>query len=327
MSNEIVKASVPAHLQKYVHDKPNVKQMGHIDSSDIGINMIKLGHAQNKECKRAGWGVTGQEPQVPVGSMFLSRDGKIIPPGTNFIPLLRTVKYIKWTGKPGQDGRIDFSTDDENDARIKAIKGLEFRKDSNSGENLPPLVTKYINFYIMIQGVELPILLSFKRTAIPDGKALTSSLIMATQGNLLDYFCLVFTFNQPKIVRDGDQDWFGFSITPAGFTPPQAIEKAEKMCRLAESLSEITSPAEFEGEEPVKHTQAANEPTQATQQILQGAAVVIPQQQQQQAAPPAPPALLPPAMTNATPPPPLQTAPNAAPAAMPAVAGGVEKMW
>jgi hypothetical protein len=323
MSNDLAKAALPAHLQKYMSEKPNAEDMGHLDSSDIGINMIKLGHVQNKECKRAGWGVTGQEPQIPVGSMFLSRDGKIIPPNTHFIPLIRTVKYIKWIGKPGQDGRIDFTTDNEDDERIKSINGLSFRKDPNSGENLAPLVTKYINFYIMIQGVELPILLSFKRTAIPDGKWLTSNIIMATDGNRLKPFTLVYRFNAPKVVRDGEQDWFGFSMTPAGFTPPEAIDKAAKMYELARALSALTTPAEFEGEEAPAETKAAASMPVVPPTTIQGNATVV----QPQAPAPAPAQVVhAPASTVATTPPVQQQQAVGIGAAAPA-ASGIQPMW
>lgn len=244
-----VQAQVPEYLQKYVYDKPNMKQVGKLDSSDIGINMLKVTQSNSKEVKRPGWGITGQEPQLPMGTMFLSRDGKIVTPGTPFIPLLRSVKYIKWKGKQPGEG-MDFMTDDENDARIQRIDGLAFLKDPQTGDTIAPLVTKYVSFYIMVAGCELPVLMSFKRTSMPEGRWLTQNCVMGTGGNMMPFFTLCFKFNIPKTIRDGSNDWWALSMAPNGKTPPEVCEKAERMARMAEALNELVTGEALEGEMP-----------------------------------------------------------------------------
>lgn len=288
-----LKQELPAHLQKYVYNQPNTKQAGKLDSSDIGINMLKVVQSNSIQHKRAGWGITGTEPILPQATMFLSRDAKIITPDTPFIPLLRSVKYIKWKGKQPGEG-MDFMTDDENDPRIKAINGLAFIKDPQTGDNIAPPVTKYVSFYIMIAGCDLPVLMSFKRTSMPEGRWLTQSCVMGTGGNMMPFFTLCFKFNQPKTIRDGNNDWYALSMNPNGKTPPQIIEKAEKMATMAEALNDLVTGDALEGNDaaPVV-SNAATVPAQHPQQQQQvpahnGPTITVPAQQQQptQFAPP-----------------------------------------
>lgn len=324
MSNELA-PQVPEYLKKYQQPTANHEDFGEIDSSDLGINMLKIGQDNSRECKKAGWGVTGQEPQIPQKSIFLSKDGKIIAPGTGFIPLIRTVKYIHWIGKPG-DGRIDFMCDDKNDERIVKIDGLAFKKDPNSGETIAPPVVKYINFYVMLQGYELPVLLSFKRTSIPDGKWLTQSTMMATQQNgNIPMHMLVYLLGEPKTVVDGKMEWYAMTFKPAGFTPDEVAPKAKKMADFARNLTKLFSAKEYEaierGDTPdglksahVDTTVQAPPPQQPVQQ---------PPVMQQQVIPPA-------AAQFGTPPAPVVAAPQvqqAAPIQQPAPAAPAVKLW
>jgi hypothetical protein len=304
MSNEIVQAqAVPEYLKKYQQPTANHEDFGEIDSSDLGINMLKIGQSNSRECKKVGWGITGQEPQIAQGSMFLSKDGKIVHDGTCFIPLVRTVKYIHWIGKPG-DGRIDFMCDDKNDERITKIDGLAFKKDPNTGDVIAPPVVKYINFYIMLQGFELPILLSFKRTSIPDGKWLTQSTMMATQQNgNIPMHMLVYKIGKPKTVVDGANDWFAFTFQPNGFTPEEAIPKAKKMTEFARNLTRLFSAKEYEAIERGETENLKSAHPDTTVQAPTQAAPV--QQQPQQTMSNVPPA----AAQFGTPPAPVVTAP------------------
>ena len=280
MSTELQQqaASLPEHIRQYLSPTPIMDQMGHVDQSDIGINMIKLAQDTSKETKKVGWGPTGQEPMVPKGSMFLKNDGKILSPGTLFVPLLRTVKYIKWIGKPGQ-GQMEFMCDTDTDPRIG--DGLQFKKDRNTGEVAAPEVTKYVNFYVLLQGQDMPVLISFKRTSSPTGKALTQALVNCTQANRLPYFTFMFTLGTPKIVRDGSLEWYDFTFAPAGYTPSEAIDKAKKMSEMAKALAQMTTAQDFEGEP----TRAAEETMQQTPAqhpnagiVIQGNATVMPPQ-------------------------------------------------
>lgn len=251
MSNEIVpqpQSNLPAYMQKHMITDPNQDEFGLMEPSDIGLNMIKVAQSNSREAKQAGWGFTGQEPQIPVGTMFLSKEGKIIQPGTYFVPLIRTVKYIHWIGPKGQ-GRIDFMCDRPDDPRIVKIDGLAFKEDPHDGARKAPIVTKYINFYVLIPGQELPVLMSFKRTSIPDGRWLTNSTRMATIANKVHMYGLLYKFGQAKKVVDGNNDWFALTFQPAGITPEEGIEKAAKMAAFAKDLAQLASAKDYEAME------------------------------------------------------------------------------
>jgi hypothetical protein len=329
MSNELA-PQVPEYLKKYQQPTANHEDFGEIDSSDLGINMLKICQSNSREGKKAGWGITGQEPQIPQKSIFLSKDGKIIPPGTGFIPLIRTVKYIHWIGKPG-DGRIDFMCDDKNDKRITDIDGLAFKKDPNSGDTIAPPVVKYINFYVMLQGYELPVLLSFKRTSIPDGKWLTQSTMMATQQNgNIPMHMLVYLLGMPKTVVDGANDWFAMTFQPAGFTPDEVAPKAKKMADFARNLTRLFSAKEYEAIERGDTEVGGLKSAQPVDTSVQAPAA--PAAQQQQTPPPMQQQVIPPAAAQfGTPPAPVVTAPAApqqqAPVQQQAPAPTVSKLW
>lgn len=263
MSNEL--ATVPQYLMSLV--KPNIdkSQFGQLESQDFGLSFVKMVY-QNSKPAMQGWGPTGQEAAYPLGTMYLSRSFEKVEVGTSFIPLYRNVKYIHWDGKPG-DGKLIFMTDNKNDERItkfakdqktgRWINGLAFTKDSNTGVSIPPPVTTCINFYVMMPGVELPVVLSFKRTSTNDGHKLTQDIMVACKASegYLPMYALRYKFGPVQVVRDGSQMWYKFSWIPAGFTPSEVIPKAAQMAETARALSEMSSAAEFTGEIEAEETE------------------------------------------------------------------------
>src|SRR6185436_17818375 len=101
MSNELATApaELPEHLKKYYSGTGDHRQdFGDLSAAAFGTSFLKLVHQMSREAK-PNWG-GNNEPAIPVGTMFLYRNRKIIPPNTPFIPLLRRTTYIKWIGKP-----------------------------------------------------------------------------------------------------------------------------------------------------------------------------------------------------------------------------------
>lgn len=294
--------NLPAHLTKYMSEEQH-DDLGALTPADFGIGFIKIGHGQSREAKPGPNG----EAAVPPGVMFISRDRTLVPEGTPFIPLCRSVTYIKWEGRPG-DGHMEFSTRDPEDKRIKAIKGLDFTKDPRTGKNLAPLVTTYVNFYVMLKGCEEPLLLSFHRTSIPIGRKLTQELFRSTKNNRLKLFTTLFTLNKPIPKRDGSNEWHQFNPVFAMYTPPEAIEAAERMYDLAIALRDASSGAEFTTIEDEPEDDDAPSTIQAEARVIHTPA---PQQLQ-----------TPPPMQNVTPP---QTQQQQAPAPHVAAPGG--KLW
>jgi hypothetical protein len=241
MSNSII-PSLPAHLQKYVTESASHQnEMGVLKPSDFGINIIKVCQSQSREARPGSAG----EPALPLGTMFLSRDRKVIPIGTPVIPLLRTVRYIKWNGRPGE-GKMEFSTDNPNDARIKACDGLAWKQDQRTGKTLKPLVTEYCNFYVLCRECpDEPLLLSFSRTSASLGRKLTQDIIKATRGNKMPMRGLVYTLQTPRIERDAANEWYQINVVAGGFAPAEAESRANEMFELACALRDASTGAEF----------------------------------------------------------------------------------
>jgi len=241
MSNSIVQQeaqplAVPDYIKALVTTGQHKSDFGTIDNSDIGVGFLKLVSVQSKEFK-PNWGGRNEQP-LPLNTMFLSRDHKIIPPGTPFIPLIRKVTYIYWEGRPG-NGRMIFSTDDANDPRIVKIKGLEFRKDERTGKQSPPLVTRYTNYYIITPfNPDEPVVMSFYRTSLTIGRRFTQDLIRATHGGDLPLYALTYTLGVPFVKRDGQNEWPQLNIEPCGFTDPKIIDKAKKGAEAAHFLAQ-----------------------------------------------------------------------------------------
>lgn len=239
--NPLAKQELPAHLQKYYREDSRYDdQLGQLDRADLGISFVKLVHGSSKEATK-GWGQTGAEPAMPIGTMFISGSHRIIAPDTEFIPLIRTVSYIHWEGRPG-DGRILFMANDKNDPRILKIDGLTFKKDPNTGDTIPPPVTTYVNFWILTKfNMEEPIILSFYRTALPLGRDLTRNVMRATKGNKLPLFALKYKLKEPRIVVDGDNRWPQFVIESAGYVDkPDLAAHAEKLAKTAAELNNMS---------------------------------------------------------------------------------------
>lgn len=293
MSNLVKVEGLPEYLQPMVNESGEHQEaFGHLKPADFGIGFIKLAQQMSRELKPGQNG----EPGVTLGSMFISRDRTNIPPGTPFIPLYRKVTYIRWLGRPG-DGRMDFSTDRENDPRIVKIDGLSFKKNARTGETEPPLVTTYYNFYVWSKICESePLILSFYRTGTKLGRKFTQDLFRATKAAKLPLYSTLFTLGQPTIERDGAQEWYQFAIQPAGFTPEKLLAKAAEMFDLAKTLANASSGMEFSS---LEDSEASNTSTptgpaiDATASILEPAPTAaapatnapVPQQQQQAAAP------------------------------------------
>ena len=188
-------------------------------------------------------------------------------------------------------------TKNKNDQRIRDIHGLEFRTDPNSGERLSPIVTTYINFYVMLAGhADMPILLSFKRTGIPDARRLTQDLMMAMRGGELPIYALMHKFKQPKEVRDGQMFWHLFAWEGAGYTPEEHLPKAQKLSEMSKELSEFSSERIVEEierqDESVRTTEAQTIDARPSRVTIPSAPVTP----IQPAAPPTAPIVAPPAI-------------------------------
>jgi hypothetical protein len=271
MSNLVKIEGVPDYLQPLINESgENQEAFGALKPADFGIGFVKLVQQMSREVKPGPNG----EPGLPLGKMFVSRDRSIILSGTPFIPLYRKVSYIRWLGKPG-DGKMDFATDREDDPRIRKIDGLSFRKNPQTGESEPPLVTTYVNFYLWSKAFEAePLILSFYRTGTQVGRRLTQDLFRATKGAKLPLYSLMFKFGEPTITRDGQLEWYQFNVVPNGYTPEKLMPKAAEMFDLAKTLATASTGVEFSALEDSEASRLST-PT-GPSPVLEGNAIMEP---------------------------------------------------
>lgn len=229
-------AQLPQHILAEYSQHGNNEAMGELLPSDLGIPFVKMVHGTSKEAK-PNWGGNNEQPMVQ-GTMFLSDTHQIVPVGTPFIVLCRRVSYIKWIGRPN-DGKMEFTTLDPNDRRIKACDGLAFRKDPNNPAiTLPPLVTTYYNFYVLTPlNMMTPYVLSFYRTSMPRGRELVRAIFTGTNGNKAKPYVLKFKFGTPHWEQDGDQSWPQFTFQADGVPAEPTLKIAKEMYPVAHMMA------------------------------------------------------------------------------------------
>ena len=211
---------------------------GDVTIADIGLSFIKLIHGMSKEAK-PGWDGPESKALAP-GTMLLSRQKKILPVGTIFVPLLRSTRYIKWEGRPG-DGRMIDVCESANDPKIQRDNGLAWIRDE-AGDLVPPSWTKYVNFWcITPHNPQEPAILSFYRTSLPVAKRLTSELLRLTNVWSLPLFLFKFEFRTPRWAQKGNNSWPQIEFAYQGPVKQEGLTKTENAYKIAQALFQATS--------------------------------------------------------------------------------------
>ena len=233
----------PKYLQDLYIPRGYAQDAGPLTPGDIGTNFVKLVQGMSKQAL-PGWGPDRNEQPLPLGTMFLTRDTKIIPPETLVFPLLRTVKFLRWEGKPGE-GKLIGTADRRDDERILRENGLQFRRDQD-GKTVPPLWTEYINIYVASQVCKgEPIVLSFYRTSRPVGRKWVQLLLRNTLGFSLPLYTHKYKLGTPCLERSGTQTWYQFVIKPDGFTPENYLLKLKQLYQDAVAMHQASQGTEY----------------------------------------------------------------------------------
>lgn len=297
--------------------KPHLDDFGQLRPQDFGFSFVKFVY-QGSRSGTNQWGTlqapNAQQPQMPgFGTMYLSRNGFVIPPGTPFVPLLRRPRYIRWRDQKPGAGML-YMTHDPEDARVIKERGLEWRPDPTDPtgkKQLPPLVTAYINFYCFVPvAPDAPVILSFHKTGYVDGKKFTQDLFALAQGGELPMYSQKFAFNTPQMIDDGKNKWFRFTFIPQGQVRADFLPTLKKMHDDAKAIDAILTGAEFSGVEDAEE-ETPTTPSQPTPPQTPNALETAPNT-------PAPALIIPAAPTPAAPTaPPQQTTIANAPATTP----------
>jgi len=239
MSNEIIlpgkePLAVPEHLKDYLDvSRKYIQDVGDVAVSDVGLNFLKLVHGMSKEAA-PGWNGAESQP-LPQGTMLLSRDQKILPPGSVVLPLIRQTRYIKWEGRPGNGVMLDQS-DSASDPKITKENGLSWGRDE-ANKTIPPKWTKYVNFWVISKfNQDEPAILSFYRTSLNVARNWTSELMRLTKGWQYPLWLFRFKLLEPRWVNDGKNKWPQFNIAFDGFVQKDKLPNVEKAYQTARAL-------------------------------------------------------------------------------------------
>jgi len=243
-SNLALPDNAPAYLEHYLKPaEENASLFGKMDAADIGTTFLKLVHQSSREAI-AGWDDEKKAPAIPFGTMFLSRDHAIIPPDTTIVLLLRTKRFIKWEGKPGE-GKVVATANERTDPQIVNENGLAFGSNKNTGETIKPAWTEYTNFYLAMQQCKEPVMLSFYRTSLPEGRKLTQTLMRASSGFKLPPYVLKFKLRTPTTETRGMNTWPKMNVQPDGFVAEELLGHLKKLFNAACIMHTASTGSEY----------------------------------------------------------------------------------
>jgi hypothetical protein len=281
----------PAYIQAlYDPEVSHMKDFGHLEPADFGLSFLKIVQGTEKH-GRPGWGPTGVEQAMIQGTYIIDKTHQVLPVGTEFIPLLRSVSYMKGRTENLDDG-IEFITSNKDDPRIVACNGLEWREDPRTKARIPPLVTAMVKFYVVTRfNMEEPAVLSFQRTGTPVGRQLTKDISNATKHKgkpmALPMYICKFQLVAPKLTSEGKLSWFNHSYQPAGFVKESFLPHLKKLYEFAQVLDDASKTVNSPSDRRVMAQGLEGSGTPVESQPLPGQA---PEAPPPAAAPQAPPA-------------------------------------
>lgn len=152
--------------------------------------------------------------------------------GVPFIPILRGKKWIRFNaqekGKPGWDENYEqgakiWESRDRRDPRVVA----EGKWD---GDN-PPLATEIIEFLVLVEGEDTPLVLGFSRTSFGAGKTLTSMAQFAkrTDGTDADLFEVSYRLRAQEKKNNQGHCWYQFAVGRIGSVSGEALARARAL--------------------------------------------------------------------------------------------------
>lgn len=146
-----------------------------------------------------------------------------------FIPIFKFTNWIRFNPRNTKDqnydpaygpGDIMWRSKDPLDPRV--ITESKFGEDGSN-----PLATKFLNFFSMFPGVDMPVIVSFSKTSFKAGKRLLSLAQFATKdGKPIDMFEKKYKLSVKQEVNDAKQVYFVLAVDPDVFVDDDSYEKA-----------------------------------------------------------------------------------------------------
>lgn len=206
-----------------------------ITQDDLLIPRAKLLQALSPEITE---GVEGLKPGDIINSLTRQKLGDI------FIPIFYFTQWIRFNPRnekaPGYDasyglGDIIYRTNNPHDERLKV--------DGVWQDDRPPLATKFMSFFSVFEGLDMPIVVSFSKTSMRAGKSLLS---LAKFSNS-DMWSRKYTLKSKKTQSDKGT-YFTLDVAMAGLTGEDDLKRCEAFYRSFREKS-LQVHVEAEGEQ------------------------------------------------------------------------------
>lgn len=203
---------------------------GEDDADDLIIPRIKVAQALTPEVK---------DKKVDIGDIFNSLTMEVLT-DKNFIPICKFNNHIYWRPRNEGGGIVCRAADGKvgtwEDGSVKycnQCRKCEF-DNTKQGRDAIPVCTKYINFLGFFEGEYMPIILSFSKTNMQEGKKMYSMAKVARQ-NIWNFKYQLKSIERHK----GGNDWF--VIDPIGAGPTTEEDRAVAMELFNQFAASITT--------------------------------------------------------------------------------------
>lgn len=193
---------------------------GEDDAEDMLIPRIKVAQALSPEVK---------DGTVKIGSIFNSLTTEDLT-GKTFIPVCKFNNHVYWRDRRDGGGIIcrsaDGKTGQYEDGRVlhcAQCRKCEF-DNTKKGRDAIPVCTKYINFLGFFEGEYMPIILSFSKTNMAEGKKMYS-MAKVTRQHIWNFG---YTLASVERHKNGN-DWFVIDPRNAGQTSDETRAIAKEL--------------------------------------------------------------------------------------------------
>lgn len=193
---------------------------GEDDAEDIIIPRIKVAQALSPEVK---------EGSVKIGAIFNSLTTDDLTDKV-FVPVCKFNNNVWWRDRAEGGGIICRSADgrtgqheDGTTLYCAQCRKCEF-DNTKQGRAAIPVCTKYINFLGFFEGEFMPIILSFSKTNMAEGKKMYS-MAKVTRQNIWNFG---YTLQSVERHKNGN-DWFVINPVSAGQTSEETRAVAKEL--------------------------------------------------------------------------------------------------
>jgi len=209
--------------ENYLQEQ-DIKPRGFEDETDEDILLPRIKLIQDLSPEN-------KEKIADSGSLINSLTKEVIA-DKRFVPVFKFTNHIKWKDRSAGGGMVCRSMDgktgtfllDNTVWRCFEECGQTEFDNSKEGKESHPLCTKYINFLGFLENEQYPIVASFCRTYLNEGKRLYSIAKFTMQDMWKHGYYL-----KSKLMSKNDNQWYILTVMPGGKMSDENIEFGNRL--------------------------------------------------------------------------------------------------